>query len=222
MDQGSPRLPATRLRREKDRPMATPPRPCDASRRHDVRMHTSVVKGSARRACLHAAAASLLAAVGSAWAPRARAAQAGQPAPALALPAADGRVVSLEALRGRVVLVDFWASWCGPCRLSFPWLGQMQARHGARGLQVLAVNVDRERQAAESFLRALAPQMAAPLLIAYDSAGAAPRSFQVSAMPSSVLVGADGVVLLQHAGFRDDDRAPLEAAIVAALQRAGR
>jgi thiol-disulfide isomerase/thioredoxin len=179
-----------------------------------------------RRTCLHLATAAAAAAVvvaGGAGMPReVRAAEVGQRPPALALPTAEGHTASLEALRGKVVLVDFWASWCGPCKLSFPWLSQMQARHGARGLQVLAVNVDRDRRAAEGFLRALAPQMAAPLLVAYDIAGETPRSFKVTAMPSCVLIGADGLVVLQHAGFRDDDRAPLEAAIVTALQRAGR
>lgn len=173
----------------------------------------------ARRTCLRVAAAAL---AGFAAARFAHAVDAGQRPPVLVLPTADGTTASLEALRGKVVLLDFWASWCGPCKLSFPWLGQMQARHGARGLQVLAVNVDRDRRAADGFLREVAPQMAAPLRVAFDPAGETPRNFKVTAMPSSVLIGADGLVVLQHAGFRDDDRAPLEAAIVAALQRGGR
>lgn len=196
------------MRSNSIRPTLRPARPADRT-----------TPNPRRRTALRLAAAAL---ASYASAPLVRAAEAGQRPPALALPTAEGATVSLEALRGKVVLVDFWASWCGPCKLSFPWLGQMQARHGARGLQVLAVNVDRERRAAEGFLRTLAPQMAAPLLVAYDSTGEAPRKFKVTAMPSSVLIGADGVVVLQHAGFRDDDRVPLEAAIVAALQRAGR
>jgi thiol-disulfide isomerase/thioredoxin len=141
----------------------------------------------------------------------------GQPAPALQLPGSSG-VVDLADLKGRVVYVDFWASWCVPCRLSFPWMNQMQARYGARGLQVLAVNVDAKRPAAETFLA----QVPAHFAVAFDGAGDTPRRYGVKAMPTSVLVGADGAVLQQHAGFRDDDRAVLEGAIVAALARAGR
>jgi len=143
--------------------------------------------------------------------------EAGQAAPTLQLPGSAG-AVDLADLKGRVVYLDFWASWCVPCRLSFPWMNDMQARYGARGLQVLAVNVDAKRAAADTFLA----QVPARFAIAFDSAGDTPRRYGVKAMPTSVLVGPDGTVLQQHAGFRDDDRAALEAAIVAALARAGR
>lgn len=148
--------------------------------------------------------------------------QAGERAPAFGLPGPAGATVNLEALRGRVVLVDFWASWCAPCKLSFPWLGELQARLGPRGLQVVAVNLDREARAAEAFLRALEPQMRAPLLVAFDPAGDTPRRYGVKAMPTSVLIGADGVVRLHHGGFREDDKPMLESAVLSALARAGR
>lgn len=148
--------------------------------------------------------------------PLSRGAQAGEPAPLFSLPGADG-TVSLEALRGKVVLVDFWASWCAPCKQSFPWLSQLQARLGPRGLQVVALNLDREREAADAFLRELQPRLSAPLLVAYDSAGETPRRYRVRGMPTSVLVGADGQVLLHHAGFRDEDKPLLDAAVLSAL-----
>jgi thiol-disulfide isomerase/thioredoxin len=147
----------------------------------------------------------------------ARAADVGSPAPAVALPGRDG-AVSLAALKGKVVFLDFWASWCAPCRQSFPWLNEMQARYGGRGLQVLAINVDRQRADAEAFLS----QVPARFAIGYDSQGETPRLYAIKGMPSSVLIGADGTVIRQHAGFREDDRAALEAAIVAALGRAPR
>ena len=145
------------------------------------------------------------------------AAEVGQPAPAIALPGTAGEV-SLSAMKGQVVFVDFWASWCVPCRQSFPWLNQMQAKYGARGLQVLGVNVDAKRADADTFLA----QVPAKFNIVFDSAGDTPKRYAVRGMPTSVLVGADGLVLQQHAGFRDDDKAALEAAIVAALVKAGR
>ena len=145
------------------------------------------------------------------------AAEVGQPAPAIALQGTAGEV-SLSAMKGQVVFVDFWASWCVPCRQSFPWLNQMQAKYGARGLQVLGVNVDAKRADADTFLA----QVPAKFNIVFDSAGDTPKRYAVRGMPTSVLVGADGLVLQQHAGFRDDDKAALEAAIVAALVKAGR
>jgi thiol-disulfide isomerase/thioredoxin len=149
--------------------------------------------------------------------PAANATEAGQLAPALALPGLQGET-SLVALKDKVVLVDFWASWCVPCRQSFPWLNQMQAKYGARGLQVVGVNVDNKRADADTFLA----QVPAQFLIGFDAAGDTPRRYAVKGMPTSVLIGADGRVVQQHAGFRDDDKAPLEAAIVAALAKAGR
>lgn len=163
---------------------------------------------------LAAAVLLLVAAVGG---QTAAAVEVGAPAPTLRLPGLQGPVDS-AALKGQVVFVDFWASWCAPCRRSFPWLGEMQAKYGSRGFQVVAVNVDRERSAADGFLADVPARFA----VAFDASGDTPRRFGVRGMPTSVLVGADGLVLRHHEGFKDDDRAPLEAAITAALARAGR
>lgn len=127
----------------------------------------------------------------------------------------DGRSVDLAALRGQVVLLDFWASWCGPCKQSFPWMNAMHAKYAAQGLRVIAVNVDRKREDGERFLA----QVPAQFTIAWDAAGTTPAAYGVKAMPSSVLIGADGRIAMRHAGFRADDTAPLEAAIAAALEK---
>lgn len=137
---------------------------------------------------------------------------AGEAAPGFVLPGRDGSV-SLEALRGKVVYLDFWASWCGPCRRSFPWMGAMQERYGAQGLQVVAINLDAKREDAERFLAATP----AGFMVAFDPAGQQGRAYAVKGMPSSVLVGRDGRVLWRHAGFRDEDREELEKRIAAAL-----
>lgn len=138
--------------------------------------------------------------------------ETGTPAPPLELPGRDGPA-SLAALRGRVVLLDFWASWCAPCRLSFPWMDGQLARHAGAGLSVLAVNLDRQRAAAEQFLRAVPTQAT----LVFDPAGESPRRFGVRAMPTTFVIGRDGRIRLQHDGFRDEDRAPLEAALREAL-----
>jgi thiol-disulfide isomerase/thioredoxin len=136
----------------------------------------------------------------------------GAPAPQFDLQGLDG-AVKLAKLQGKVVYVDFWASWCGPCRQSFPWMNEMQAKYGARGLQVVGVNVDANNADARQFL-ASTP---ARFTIGFDPQGATPRSYGIKGMPSSVLIGPDGKVLLEHSGFRDADRAELESKIQSAL-----
>lgn len=143
----------------------------------------------------------------------AHAVSVGETAPAFALPDASGGSVELAKLRGRVVYVDFWASWCGPCKRSFPWMNEMAGKYGASGLTIVAVNVDRKREDAQRFLE-LAP---ATFRIVYDPTGATPAGWDVKAMPSSYLVDAAGKVVLVESGFRDDRKGHVEERIRAAL-----
>ena len=140
---------------------------------------------------------------------RALAAAVGDPAPAFVLPTVEGRTISLDELRGRVVYVDFWASWCGPCRRSFPWMNELQQRYGDRGVTVVAINVDAKREDAERFLR----QYPATFAVLYDAAGATPRAYDVKAMPSSYLVDREGRIAGIEHGFLDERRSSLEDAI---------
>lgn len=140
--------------------------------------------------------------------------EAGQKAPGFSLPSETG-TTRLEDFTGKVVYVDFWASWCGPCRQSFPWLNEMQKQYGANGLVVVGVNVDKRREDAQTFLSTTPAQFR----IAYDTAGATPKEWKVMGMPSSYLVGRDGKVQLVHPGFREADRSELEAQIRRALEQ---
>jgi peroxiredoxin len=149
-----------------------------------------------------------------AWAGAALASEVGTAAPAFDLAGPAGRV-RLRDLRGKLVYLDFWASWCAPCRLSFPWMNDMQARHGARGLQVVGINVDTQRADADRFLA----RVPARFTIAFDPAGDSPRAYAVKQMPSSFLIGADGRVLYTHAGWHRDDAEALEQRIVRALPK---
>lgn len=151
-------------------------------------------------------AASLVASA-AAWA-----VEPGQPAPLFELTGAKGPV-ALQKFKGKVVYVDFWASWCGPCKQSFPWMNEMQAKYGPRGLQIVGVNLDAKTADAEKFLA----EVPAQFTVAYDPKGDTAKRYAIKGMPSSVLVSADGKVIKVHAGFREDERKALEDAIVAAL-----
>ncbi len=129
-------------------------------------------------------------------------------APAFKLATTDGSV-TLQSLRGRVVLIDFWASWCGPCRRSFPWLTDVHQRYAGRGLTVLAINLDKRRELADQFLQEFKP----PFQVAFDPSGSTAEAFRVSGMPSSFLIGPDGSILYSHAGFDPQKTGPLETLI---------
>lgn len=139
----------------------------------------------------------------------AAAAALGETAPSFALPTAEGATISLERLRGKVVYVDFWASWCGPCRRSFPWMNDLQQRYGPSDVAIVAVNVDAKRDDAERFLR----QYPATFAVVYDATGGTPRAYDVKAMPSSYLIDRKGRIARIEHGFLDEHRAALEEAI---------
>jgi cytochrome c biogenesis protein CcmG/thiol:disulfide interchange protein DsbE len=114
--------------------------------------------------------------------------------------------LDLSAYRGKVVYLDFWASWCAPCRLSFPWMNEIQEARGRDGLVIVAVNVDHDRAAAQEFLEATSPEFR----IVYDPDGTIASQFNFKDMPTSLLIGRDGKVRYTHAGFlRSNERAYL-------------
>jgi thiol-disulfide isomerase/thioredoxin len=136
------------------------------------------------------------------------------PAPLLSLPDRAGKVVDLATLRGKVVYVDFWASWCGPCRHSFPFMNALAARHAKDGLVVIAVNLDTDSKDAAAFLQ----RYPAQFTVLYDAAGAMPGNWGVTGMPTSYLIDRHGELRTRHVGFRDDDVGALNAEIDALLK----
>lgn len=106
----------------------------------------------------------------------------------------------LPATAGRVVLVDFWASWCGPCKASFPMMTKLQKDLSARGFTVVAVGVDENPAAAATFVKKLAPVF--PTL--HDREQSLVRQVVVPTMPTSYLIGRDGRVRFLHEGFHGD------------------
>ena len=106
----------------------------------------------------------------------------------------------LSQYKGKVVLLDFWASWCSPCRRSFPWFIAMQNKYQQQGLEVIAVNIDVERSDADAFLA----EFAVNFTIIYDSDAVIGRQYQLKGMPSSFLIDKEGLVRFQHTGFVAD------------------
>ena len=147
--------------------------------------------------------------------PSAYALDPGQSLPAASVAGSDASIVALVDGKARATYIDFWASWCGPCRQSFPWMNRMQDKFGAKGLRIVAVNLDSKRTDAQAFLA----QLPARFDLGFDNGGAVARQFGIKTMPSSVLVGADGKVIAVHHGFREEDEAELEQRIAAALAR---
>jgi cytochrome c biogenesis protein CcmG, thiol:disulfide interchange protein DsbE len=138
---------------------------------------------------------------------------AGNTAPDFDLPGTQGNV-KLSNSSGSVVYLDFWASWCGPCKQSFPWLNSIQDKFRAQGLKVIGVNLDAKNEEAMKFLS----QLPAKFPVAFDSKGMTPRSYGVKGMPTSFLVGRDGKIIFQHQGFKESDRTGLEKQIQTALE----
>lgn len=119
-----------------------------------------------------------------------------------------------EAHRGKVVVLDFWASWCTPCKQSFPFWNQMHARYADQGLVIIGVNVDEQRSRAEAFLKSTP----ASFQIQYDPKGELPLRYAVKAMPTSVVIDRKGQVVWTHAGFRASDAMLIEAKLKDVLQ----
>jgi cytochrome c biogenesis protein CcmG, thiol:disulfide interchange protein DsbE len=122
-------------------------------------------------------------------------------------PAKAASTVDLDQFRGRVVYLDFWASWCGPCRQSFPWMQTVKSKYEAQGLTIVAVNLDTDREDAERFLKQFQPTFT----VRFDPKGELAESYKVKGMPSSVLIDRHGVARFTHVGFRPIDASAYEA-----------
>lgn len=106
----------------------------------------------------------------------------------------------LSDLKNQVVYLDFWASWCSPCRRSFPWMNALQKKYADQGLVIIAVNVDREKQLADEFLK----QVPADFHIVFDEKGEIARAYEVLGMPSSYFIDRSGKVRFVHTGFYEN------------------
>ena len=138
------------------------------------------------------------------------------PAPDFALPVianGDGALV-MEDLEGSVVYLDFWASWCGPCRLSLPALDAIYQELQDQGLVVAAIAVDAVEEDAIDFLE----RYPVSYPIAFDNSGDVPTAFAVTGMPSGYLIDRLGNVRAVHVGFKRGDEVALRDEIIAMLE----
>ncbi|MBV1921120.1 MAG: TlpA family protein disulfide reductase [Pseudomonadales bacterium] len=121
-----------------------------------------------------------------------------------------GEPLDLAKYKGKqAVYLDFWASWCVPCRESFPWLNNIHSQYGAKGLKVIAINLDAEISEAKKFLK----DYPAEFDVVFDPEGAFATRFNLQGMPSAVLIGRDGEIFSEHVGFTEGRAEHYEEAI---------
>lgn len=138
----------------------------------------------------------------------------GGPAPSCPLPALDGgKVIDPAKLKGKVTYLDFWASWCGPCAQSFPFMNELHAELQKQGLEVVAVNLDEETSDAAEFLKSHPAQFT----VVSDRESKCPALYDVKAMPTTYLIDRKGNIRHVHLGFRAGDKAEIKKQVQALL-----
>jgi thiol-disulfide isomerase/thioredoxin len=123
-----------------------------------------------------------------------------------------GGKIDLGSLKGKVVLVDIWASWCAPCKEEMPLLDEMAGRLKDKGVQVIAVSIDEDRESAQEFLSS---RPSWSLTVAHDPKGKLPEALHPGKMPSSYVLDADGIIRYVNEGFERGDLKTLEKRLVA-------
>ncbi|WP_346776937.1 TlpA disulfide reductase family protein [Thalassotalea sp. G2M2-11] len=117
--------------------------------------------------------------------------------------------------KGKVIYVDFWASWCVPCRKSFPWMNKMQTEHSNNNFTVLSVNLDAQPDLAEKFLK----EVPAQFPIFYDPKGQVAKAFKLKGMPSSFIINKRGEIVSSHVGFTEKKKQKYQAEILALINK---
>ena len=141
----------------------------------------------------------------------------GSPAPECKLQPVGGGSVSeiIKKYRGKVVYLDFWASWCGPCAESFPFMNKLTDDLKGKGLEVLAINLDENPDDARAFLS----KTPARFTVLADASGQCPQDFGVMAMPSTYVIDKTGVISDVHLGFKPGESADLRKKVEILLQK---
>ena len=125
----------------------------------------------------------------------------GGPAPAFTLASRAGQDVSLTQYKGNVVMINFWASWCGPCRQEMPLLESIYKKYNKLGFTMLGVNVEPDSNAANEWLK----QTPVSFPILYDKESKVSKAYDVATMPSTVIIDRSGKVRMLHRGYKPGD-----------------
>lgn len=125
----------------------------------------------------------------------------------------DNHPLHISDHRNKVVYLDFWASWCPPCKKSFPVLDRLHRELKAQNFEVIAVNLDENKDDALAFLQ----DNPVNFTVAYDGEGKCPEAYQVMAMPSSYIIDKNGVIRKVHLGFRGGSEAEIRATLLSLL-----
>lgn len=123
--------------------------------------------------------------------------------------------ISLDQHKGKVVYLDFWASWCPPCALSFPWMKALEEKYKDKGLVILTVNLDEEKKDANNFLN---KYQAKNLNVIYNPYGNLAEKYKISSMPTSFLYNRNGKLISEHKGFTDEIAKAIEKEILSLLE----
>jgi thiol-disulfide isomerase/thioredoxin len=133
----------------------------------------------------------------------------GQNYPQIKLKSREGNLLDTDKLKGNIIYIDFWASWCIPCKKSLPWLSDISRKYSADGFKVIAINLDTNREDAEKLLAA----QDVNFQLAFDPEGIAPEAFEISEMPTSFLIDRSGKVSEVFKGFNESDKKVIEKKI---------
>ena len=126
----------------------------------------------------------------------------------------NAQALNLADYNNRVILIDFWATWCPPCKQSMPFLNALRNELHESGFEIIAINVDEDTQEAKTFLESYPVDY----LMAYDSQGDCPAKYDVKAMPSSYFIDRQGKIRYVHLGFRHADETEIRARVMQLLQ----
>lgn len=127
-------------------------------------------------------------------------------APEFTLNGLDGKAVSLGDFKGRVVFLDFWASWCPPCKQEMPELSRLHEKFKSPDLAVVAVSVDKKKEHASSFMSTV-PGASGKIIVLHDPEASVISKYMAQAMPTSFIIDKSGVIRFVHFGYREEDPA---------------
>jgi cytochrome c biogenesis protein CcmG, thiol:disulfide interchange protein DsbE len=138
----------------------------------------------------------------------------GQPAPQFSVTAANGKgQVALSKLNGKVAIVDFWATWCEPCKKSFPKYQELNVKYQASGLEIIGLSQDDKDEGLKDF----ADTYGAKFPVAWDKEQQIAHKYQVPSMPSAFIVDKSGIVRFVHLGYHDGEEAEIEREVKSLL-----